>query len=258
MIRIVGLSATLPNYVDVAQFLRVNPMVGTPCHVKGPKPTFADSFEPSQPLRAPHQVGLFFFDNGFRPVPLQQCFIGVKVKGALRTAQVMNELCYDKVVERYEASWRRLFSLPTPAWVVERRPTALFWCRCGNSLRAGHQVMIFVHSRKDTVRTGQILRELSSKKGHTELFAATQNARYATATSEINKSRNRELRVRSPLRPPTETLPAWRADHHAPMHRLPVIQELFSVGLGCHNAGMLRSDRNLVERVRPTARSPTR
>jgi replicative superfamily II helicase len=28
MIRIVGLSATLPNYVDVAQFLRVNPMVG--------------------------------------------------------------------------------------------------------------------------------------------------------------------------------------------------------------------------------------
>ena len=27
MIRIVGLSATLPNYVDVAQFLRVNPMV---------------------------------------------------------------------------------------------------------------------------------------------------------------------------------------------------------------------------------------
>ena len=27
MIRIVGLSATLPNYVDVAHFLRVNPMV---------------------------------------------------------------------------------------------------------------------------------------------------------------------------------------------------------------------------------------
>lgn len=28
MIRIVGLSATLPNYIDVARFLRVNPMVG--------------------------------------------------------------------------------------------------------------------------------------------------------------------------------------------------------------------------------------
>ncbi len=28
LIRIVGLSATLPNYVDVARFLRVNPYIG--------------------------------------------------------------------------------------------------------------------------------------------------------------------------------------------------------------------------------------
>jgi len=71
MIRIVGLSATLPNYIDVAQFLRVNPM-----------------------------VGLFFFDNSFRPVPLQQQFVGVKPKSVARQIQVMNELCFDKVVER--------------------------------------------------------------------------------------------------------------------------------------------------------------
>lgn len=49
MIRIVGLSATLPNYIDVAEFLRVNP-----------------------------QRGLFFFDSSFRPVPLGQVFMGVK------------------------------------------------------------------------------------------------------------------------------------------------------------------------------------
>ena len=48
MIRIVGLSATLPNYVDVAMFLGVNP-----------------------------RVGLFVFDSRFRPVPLNQTFIGV-------------------------------------------------------------------------------------------------------------------------------------------------------------------------------------
>lgn len=48
MIRIVGLSATLPNYIDVARFLNVNP----------------------------HR-GLFFFDGRFRPVPLQQTFIGM-------------------------------------------------------------------------------------------------------------------------------------------------------------------------------------
>lgn len=47
MIRIVGLSATLPNYVDVARFL------GVSLH-----------------------KGLFFFDGRFRPVPLAQTFIG--------------------------------------------------------------------------------------------------------------------------------------------------------------------------------------
>lgn len=47
MIRIIGLSATLPNYVDVARFLNVNP-----------------------------HSGLFFFDGRFRPVPLAQTFIG--------------------------------------------------------------------------------------------------------------------------------------------------------------------------------------
>mgnify|MGYP003685559975 CR=1 FL=1 len=47
MIRILGLSATLPNYIDVARFLHVNPY-----------------------------VGLYFFDGRFRPVPLGQTFIG--------------------------------------------------------------------------------------------------------------------------------------------------------------------------------------
>jgi activating signal cointegrator complex subunit 3 len=47
MIRIVGLSATLPNYKDVASFLRVNP-----------------------------KSGLFFFGPEYRPVPLEQTFIG--------------------------------------------------------------------------------------------------------------------------------------------------------------------------------------
>lgn len=49
MIRIVGLSATLPNYIDVARFLNVNPY-----------------------------IGLFYFDGRFRPVPLTQVFIGIK------------------------------------------------------------------------------------------------------------------------------------------------------------------------------------
>ena len=50
-VRIVGLSATLPNYTDVAAFLRVDP-----------------------------SEGLYFFDNSYRPVPLSQRFIGITEK----------------------------------------------------------------------------------------------------------------------------------------------------------------------------------
>lgn len=63
-----GLSATLPNYDDVATFLHVNP-----------------------------EKGLFYFDNSYRPVPLQQQYIGVTEKKAIKRFQLMNEICYEKV-----------------------------------------------------------------------------------------------------------------------------------------------------------------
>ena len=68
MIRIVGLSATLPNYQDVAAFLRVNPT-----------------------------SGLFHFDASFRPVPLQLGFSGVTVANMTARNTLMNQICYDKV-----------------------------------------------------------------------------------------------------------------------------------------------------------------
>lgn len=68
MIRLVGLSATLPNYDDVATFLRVK-----------------------------HDKGLFYFDNSFRPCPLAQQYIGVTVKKPLQRFKLMNEICYSKV-----------------------------------------------------------------------------------------------------------------------------------------------------------------
>ncbi|XP_076671425.1 activating signal cointegrator 1 complex subunit obelus [Andrena cerasifolii] len=70
MIRIVGLSATLPNYVDVARFLRVNPT-----------------------------RGLFYFDHRFRPVPLSQTFIGVKGTSLMQQMNYMDRVCYDNVID---------------------------------------------------------------------------------------------------------------------------------------------------------------
>ena len=73
MIRIVGLSATLPNYIDVTHFLRVNPY-----------------------------EGLFFFDGRFRPVPLGQTFIGIKSQGHVKQLHDMDTICYEKVLENVE------------------------------------------------------------------------------------------------------------------------------------------------------------
>ncbi|GAN05971.1 pre-mRNA splicing factor [Mucor ambiguus] len=73
LVRLVGLSATLPNYVDVAAFLRVD-----------------------------NKTGLFHFDSSFRPCPLKQQFIGVTEKKAIKRFQTMNEVCYEKVIEQID------------------------------------------------------------------------------------------------------------------------------------------------------------
>jgi pre-mRNA-splicing helicase BRR2 len=70
-VRLVGLSATLPNYEDVAMFLRVDT-----------------------------EKNLYFFDGSYRPCPLHQQFLGVNVKKALRRNEMMNQLAYEKVMEQ--------------------------------------------------------------------------------------------------------------------------------------------------------------
>uniref|UniRef100_A0AAR2JSR6 Activating signal cointegrator 1 complex subunit 3 n=1 Tax=Pygocentrus nattereri TaxID=42514 RepID=A0AAR2JSR6_PYGNA len=69
-VRLVGLSATLPNYEDVATCLRVDPA-----------------------------KGLFYFDNSFRPVPLEQTYVGITEKKAIKRFQIMNEIVYEKIME---------------------------------------------------------------------------------------------------------------------------------------------------------------
>ena len=76
--RIVGLSATLPNYEDVAEFLQV-------------------------PER-----GLFYFGPEHRPVPLQQTFIGVtgRIKDRHLIERKMNDVCYETVSDALERGYQ--------------------------------------------------------------------------------------------------------------------------------------------------------
>lgn len=75
-LRIVGLSATLPNYQDVAEFLQV-------------------------PAR-----GLYFFGPEHRPVPLQQQFIGVFGTKRYEIEERMNKACYETVRDSLERGYQ--------------------------------------------------------------------------------------------------------------------------------------------------------
>lgn len=154
MIRIVGLSATLPNPLDVAAFLRVS------------------------------ASGLLVFGSAFRPVPLDQRFIGVKGKGKHELQQAMVQRSYDKVIE---------------------------------TLQRNGQVMVFVHSRKQTVTTAKTLIEL-----HCNEKVQLLQSDHPQAHLYLQKLRH--------------------------LHNNDLIT-LFPYAIGFHHAGMRRNDRSLVEEM---------
>ncbi|KAG8933497.1 DEIH-box ATPase [Tulasnella sp. 417] len=121
-VRLVGLSATLPNYQDVATFLRVDP-----------------------------KKGLFYFDASYRPCALQQEFIGVTEKKAIRRYQVMNEVCYEKVLDQ-----------------------------------AGkNQTLVFVHSRKETGKTARFIRDMAIEKETITQFVKPDSASREILQTEV-------------------------------------------------------------------------
>lgn len=155
--RLVGLSATLPNYKDVGLFLRANP-----------------------------KRGLFHFGPEYRPVPLDMTFIGVTEKQKFRQLNLMNDIAYMRALD---------------------------------AIRQGHQVMIFVHSRKDTTRTAQAIKDKAAKMNTLSEFSCMATKAFAAYAPQVSKSRNDDLR------------------------------QHFDAGLGIHHAGMLRPDRSLTERM---------
>ena len=87
-----------------------------------------------------------------------------------------------------------------------------------NCLHRFRQTMVFVHARNETVRTAMYLAESARNHGDEQYFTATPGAQYGDAAKHVDKSRNKQLR------------------------------ELFPAGFAIHHAGMLRQDRNLVEK----------
>lgn len=86
-------------------------------------------------------------------------------------------------------------------------------------VRDGHQVMVFVHSRKDTVKSAESMKEFATLDGELDIFGCQEHPQFEFYRRDVGKSRNKEMK------------------------------ELFDMGFGIHHAGMLRPDRNLMERL---------
>ena len=157
-VRLIGLSATLPNYRDVASFLRVDPI-----------------------------KGLFHFDGSYRPCPLRQEFVGVTDKKAIKQLKTMNDVCYTKVLEQIGTQ--------------------------------GNQMLIFVHSRKETAKTAKYIRDKALELETIGQILRSDAASREILTEEADSVADRDLK------------------------------DLMPYGFGIHHAGMSRADRSSVEEL---------
>ncbi|SIO73240.1 Sec63 Brl domain [Babesia microti strain RI] len=154
--RLIGISATLPNWEDVGTF-----------------------------LRAPKK-NLFYFDESYRPVPLEQLFYGVKSVGNQHNNTVehtMHDITLTHVIE---------------------------------SLSNGHQCMVFVSGRRETISSArELINRADIKSFGSYLARVEDSSKYIKPLSKTN----------------------------------PILSELFERGLSIHHAGMSRPERELVENM---------
>lgn len=121
IVRIIGLSATLPNFLEVGEWLRV--AVGK---------------------------GLFFFDSSFRPVPLQVTLIGVSPSILPKTPAIIKE------EHQPHSNAQSLKTRPLKVNINYLLDAELIeGVRC--VLLGQHQTLVFVHSRSETVRIARLL-----------------------------------------------------------------------------------------------------
>ncbi|OAX81734.1 hypothetical protein ACJ72_03925 [Emergomyces africanus] len=157
-VRLIGLSATLPNYRDVGSFLRVDPI-----------------------------NALFHFDGSYRPCPLKQEFIGVTDKKAIKQLKTMNDVCYTKVLEQVGTN--------------------------------KNQMLIFVHSRKETAKTARYIRDKAVEMETIGQILRSDAASRAILTEEADAVNDSALK------------------------------DLMPYGFGIHHAGMSLADRTSVQEL---------
>ena len=99
----------------------------------------------------------------YRPVPLEQKFIGIYEKDKYKQRYYFNVIAYEKALA---------------------------------SITNGYQCMVFVHSRNDTIRTAEFFKQNATKKQHSDLFGWTdKNIQYEKAMKKLAKCKSNNLKL---------------------------------------------------------------
>ncbi|KAF7457989.1 activating signal cointegrator 1 complex subunit 3 [Cryptosporidium felis] len=234
-IRLVGLSATLPNWEDFASFLNVD------------------------------KKDAFFFDQIFRPTPLEKTIIGIYEKrtelkveraGQKRsekkiTNKDLRTKNKDLIDERMEnESCKKNTSEEIRSISDVYNSTAFdIVLEC---LKKNEQVLVFVHSRSETLSTAlyfkkRLCNSFQSDSNQTiqksEIVIKTLNKNQFNAqsksTEEIHKN-EQKFNMKS----------KFDKNYYIKMLRdcrNSSIKDLFEYGLGIHHAGLISNERKLTE-----------
>jgi hypothetical protein len=73
--------------------------------------------------------------------------------------------------------------IPTAPWPIP------LLAQMVESLKQGYQVMVFVHSRKDTGKTARVLADLAAKSGDGGLLDTREHEKYGLFAKDVRKSR---------------------------------------------------------------------
>ncbi|KJZ76611.1 hypothetical protein HIM_03947 [Hirsutella minnesotensis 3608] len=136
-------------------------------------------------LRVDVNKGLYHFDGSYRPCPLRQEFVGITDRKPIKAMKTMNDVTYNKVLEHVGTN--------------------------------RNQMLIFVHSRKDTAKTAKYIRDKAL-----EMDTINQVLRHDAGSREVlNEAASQ----------------AFDKD----------LKDVLPYGFGIHHAGMNRADRTDVE-----------
>jgi activating signal cointegrator complex subunit 3 len=168
--------------------------------------------------------GLFFFDEAYRPVPLYKKFVGVrkpdpkKFRKQDRDAKAAGGDGKGKMNDgrgkgRGENQMGQSARQDNRRMDIRDVMDQVAFDEVMHNLYNNQQVLVFVHSRRDTIKLAQTFIDLAREKGLTEKFWSFRGEMRQYTNNLVNKD----------------------------------LKGLIEFGVGSHNAGLSRKDRKMME-----------